>query len=272
MQIPPNHQNVIDHLVASYRADERVVAAFLGGSYANGTADAYSDLDLYLITTDAAYADFCASRAAIVRLLGDPVFIEDFGRPNLVLYVFADGTEGELQLGREGELTGVQSGPYRVLFDKKNILAGAVFPRHDALPAEQVENLRRQINWFWHGLSHLITALGRNQLWWAHGQLETLRHYCVRLARLRSDFSDPDAGDEPYFKVEKALGPEQLAPLNATFCPLESEAILRSAFAIVRYYQALAPHLAQMHGVPYPKELERVMLARLEKLANRPPG
>jgi predicted nucleotidyltransferase len=34
-----------------------VAAAFLGGSYARGTADAYSDLDLGLIITDAAHAD-----------------------------------------------------------------------------------------------------------------------------------------------------------------------------------------------------------------------
>ncbi|HEX6383969.1 MAG TPA: nucleotidyltransferase domain-containing protein [Anaerolineae bacterium] len=54
MKIRDNHQIVIDRFVASCRADERVVAAFLGGSYARGAADEYSDLDLYLITTDRA--------------------------------------------------------------------------------------------------------------------------------------------------------------------------------------------------------------------------
>ncbi len=49
IQMPHNHQVVMNRFVAIYQADERVVAAFLGGSYARGAADAYSDLDLGLM-------------------------------------------------------------------------------------------------------------------------------------------------------------------------------------------------------------------------------
>ena len=79
IQRPHNHQVVIDRFVAACQADERVVAAFLGGSYARGTADAYSDVDLGLITTDAAYETFLTGREAFIRRLGEPVFLEDFG-------------------------------------------------------------------------------------------------------------------------------------------------------------------------------------------------
>jgi len=48
IQQPHHHQIVMNRFVAACQADERVVAAFLGGSYARGTTDAYSDLDLYL--------------------------------------------------------------------------------------------------------------------------------------------------------------------------------------------------------------------------------
>jgi predicted nucleotidyltransferase len=265
-QIPDNHQIVIDRFAASCQADERVVAAFLGGSYARGAADEYSDLDLYLITTDEAYEAFYAGRQAFMGLLGEPLFIEDFDIPNIVFYVLADGTEGELGLGRESDFTHIHSGPYQVLLDKKNILAGVVFAGHESNPAEQTEKLRRLIYWFWHELSHFITALGRNQLWWAHGQLDELRHYCVKLARLRNDFFDAEAGEEGYFKLEKAIPVAHLAPLQATFCPMEKETMLHSAFVIVRYYQELATQLAQTHGLTYPKKLEQVMVERLEKL------
>ncbi len=114
MQIPHNHQIVIDCFVARCQADERVVAAFLGGSYAKGTADEYSDLDLYLITPDEAYEDLRASREAFMGRLGEPVFIEDFDIPNIVFYVFADGTEGELWLGRESEFTHIHIGKWRL--------------------------------------------------------------------------------------------------------------------------------------------------------------
>ena len=266
MQSPSNHQVAIDRFVATCQADERVVAAFLGGSYARGTADEYSDLDLYLITTDEAYEDFVARREDFMRLLGEPAFLEGFGIPNIVFFILPDGTEGELGFGRESHFNHIHSGPYRVLLDKKRILAGADFPQREPAPADQIETLRRLVYWFWHDLSHFITAMGRGQLWWAYGQLEALRRYCVSLARLRHNFADADVGEEGYFKVEQAIPIEQLSSLRATFCPQEEGAMLQSVLVIVRFYQELAPLLAQAHGITYPAGLERVMLDRLEKL------
>jgi predicted nucleotidyltransferase len=249
--------------VAACQADARVVAATLYGSYARGAADAYSDLDLALITTDAAYEDFVAGREAFIRLLGEPLLLEDFDLPNMVFCIFADGTEVELALGRESRFNANQGGPYRVLLDKKNLLAGAVFPRSEPASAEQSETLRRLVYWFWHDLSHCIAALGRGQLWWAYGQLEVLRCYCVNLVRLRYDFS---AAADGYEKVEQAIPVEQLAALQPTCCPLDPEAMLQAALVLVRFYRELAPPLARRQGIPYPAALARVMSARLEKL------
>jgi len=262
----PHHQVVMNRFVATCQADERVAAAFLGGSYARGTPDAYSDLDLYLVTTDEAYDDFFAGRKAFLQLLGEPVFLEDFTGYgfDMVNFIFADGTEGELALGRESHFTHIHGGPYRVLLDKKRILAEAVFPWHEPARAEQIETLRQLVYWFWHDLSHhFITALARGQLWSAYGALEDLRLTCVNLARLRQNFQ---AAAEGYEKVEQAISVEQLAPLQATFCSLERGAMLQAALVIVRFYQELAPPLARAHGITYPADLERVMSERLEKL------
>ena len=261
-----NHQAFLNRFVVACQADERVIAAFLGGSYAKRTADAYSDIDLCLITTDAAYEDFIATRESFMRRLGDLVFLEDFELPNIVFFIYSDDAEGELWFGSESRLDHIYYGPYRVLLDKTGILAGAVFPEHEVAQADQIERLRRLISWFWHDLSHFITAMRRGQLWWAHGQLEALRSYCVNLARLRHKFSDTDVGSEAYFKVEQALPVEQLTPLQATYCPLERGAMLQAGLALVRFYRELAPLLARMHGIPYPDGLERVMNERLEKL------
>jgi Streptomycin adenylyltransferase len=272
LELPQNHQAFINRFVAACQADARVVAAFLGGSYAQGTADAYSDLDLCLITTDAAYEDFFARREDFLRLLGAPVFLEDFGLPNIAFFIFPDGTEGELWFGGENHLDHIHSGPYRILLDKKGILEGAVFPESEPDQAEQIETLRRLVAWFWHDLSHFTTAIGRGQLWWAHGQLEALRGYCVNLARLRQNFSDADVGAEGYFKVEQALPGAQLSPLHATYCPLEQEAMLQAALVIVGFYQELALPLARTHGIPYPADLERVMFGRLEERKRERPA
>jgi len=127
--------------------------------------------------------------------------------------------------------------------------------------------LRGLIYWFWHELSHFISAMGRGHLWWAHGQLSALRLYCMNLARLRNNFSDADIGEEGYFKIDNALPVEQLSALQTTFPAMEQSAMLQAALVIVNFYKELAPPLAQAHGIPYPDGLDRVMIERLEKLS-----
>jgi len=261
-------QAVLRRFVAACEQDERVVAAFLGGSLAAGSADEWSDLDIYLITPDEAYEDFLDSRKAFIRRLGEPVFLEDFDLPYMLFFVFADGTEGELGCGCESRFLDMHKGPHKVLLDKKGILAGVEFSGYQAAQHEQVETLRRQVYWFWHDLSHFLIAMGRGELWWAQGQLEALRRVCMSLARLQQDLASTDVVEDPYFKVEKAIPASDLAlaPLQTTICPREPGAMLRSALAIIAFYQELAHLLVERHGLSYPADLERVMLTRLERL------
>jgi predicted nucleotidyltransferase len=266
LQLSERHRTIVDRFVAACRADGRVVAAFLGGSYARGAADAYSDLDLYLITVDETYTDFFAEREAFVRQLGEPVFLEDFDEYgfDLMLFIFLDGTEGELALGREGSFQHIHGGPHVVLLDKTLILAGTAFPEQRPPPAEQVERLRGRLHWFWHDLSHhFLTPLARGQLWTAVGALEDLRRTCVDLARLAADFTTAAEG---YEKVERAVAAERLAALAATFCPPERVALLGAAHAIVGFYREVAPPLAQAHGITYPAALEGLICARMDAL------
>src|SRR5438270_10573155 len=100
-------QDVLDRFVLGCRADERVLAAFLTGSYARDAADAYSDLDLGVIVGDADYADFFASRAGFVGQLGEPIFLEDYDSDgvDIVFFSCATGAECELTLGRASRFT-----------------------------------------------------------------------------------------------------------------------------------------------------------------------
>jgi predicted nucleotidyltransferase len=262
----PNHQAFVDRFVKTCLADDRIVAVFLGGSYAKGYADAYSDVDLCVITTDASFEEFLNERETFLRSLGDLVFLEDFDNPNTAFYIYIDDTEGELNFGSESRLDQIHSGPFKILIDKQNILAGATFPPFEPPSPERVEKLRGLIHGFWHELSHFITAMRRDQLWWARGQLEALRSIGVNLARLKNNFLDPDFGDEAYFKIENAMPVEQLSALRETFCPMEKGAMLNAVVAIVHFYQELAPSLAHEHGLKYPQGLERVMSNRLQKL------
>lgn len=247
-----------------------ILAATLNGSHATGTADEWSDIDLGVIVADDAYDDFVAGREAFIRQLGEPLFIEDFDIPGIVFFILAGGAEGEMTIERESDFV-APYGVWQVLVDKTGIFENrnGASARSPVSKDEQVEVLRRQIVWFWHDLSHFITAMARGQLWWAAGQLEILRRYCLILARLTYDMADADAADDPTFKLDKLPIVDSLSPLAKTFVSLEREAMLAAAEIIIDYFRATAQPLAQAHGLGYPIQLERLMLDRLARAAAR---
>jgi hypothetical protein len=259
----PDYQRVIERFAAACEADDRVVAAFLAGSLARGAADAYSDVDLCLVTRDVDRDGFWADRDAFLRLLGEPLQAETFDSEVTVHFILADGTGGELSVGRESRFGEIHVGPFVTLVDKTGILREATFPQDSVDPDEQREVLRRELTWFWHDLAHAIAAIGRGHLWWALGQLEVLRGMCVNLVRLDEDFT---AYAEGYDKVDIAVPSERLAPLAVTVVPLERAAILEAVETLVEFYRTLAPRLAERHGIPYPAELDAIFARRLAAL------
>ena len=258
------HDDVVAGFIEACAADDRIVAAFLTGSRATGNADAYSDLDLGVITTDEAFADVISERRMLVGRLGDPVFLDHFGRDWNVFFILADGTEGEIFFGREGALDEIDVGPFQPLLDERGILVHAEFPFSPVDPDQQREHLRQTLNWFWHELSHFISALGRGDLWWAYGQLEALRRHCVNLMRIHHG---AEAQDEPYEKLAKAIPVSELASLRTTCCPMERQAMLGAARELVRFFRTHAPRVAEAHGAAYPDALAHLMSERLDELA-----
>ena len=49
---------------------------------------------------------------------------------------------------------------------------------------------------------------------------------------------------------------------------MEHEAMLQAALAIFRFYQNVAPVLAEAHGIKYQTELERMMLGQSQELGD----
>jgi predicted nucleotidyltransferase len=269
-EIERQRQGVIARFRAACQANDRVVAAFLGGSYARGATDAYSDIDFGLITTDAGYATFFADRAAFIGQLGEPIFHEvwqgDAG--GVVFFTLAAGSragiECELMLGRVGDFRRMHVGPHQVLLDPTHLLDGVAFTQFPMAPAEEAARARHLVVWFWHDLCHhVITPLAREQWWSAYGGLQDLRLTCLNLARLTADPAGPLDG---YEKVERAVPAEQLDRLAPTCCALERGAMLQAAATLVQYYQELAVPLARQHGFAYPTALAAVMTARLAGL------
>jgi predicted nucleotidyltransferase len=259
----PDPQPLLDRVVEICSNDERIVAAFLGGSLARDHADAFSDVDLCMIARDDAFEDVVNDRASLIEQLGEPVFVEDWGTPDVVSFVLADGTEAEIFFGREGGLAELRPGSHRTLFDRHGLLEGVTFGAERADPLELEAVLGRTLSWFWHELSHFVKAIGRNQLWWAAGQLEALRDHCVKLVRVEQG---AEADDEPYWKLDESITTAALVPLEGTFVPMERESMLEAGRTLVEFFRERAPRVAAAHSLPYPEQLDRVMVKRLDDL------
>jgi predicted nucleotidyltransferase len=261
-------QAVLERFTKACNADERVAAAFLGGSFARGAADAYSDLDFYAITTDDGYDSFYADRQAFMRRLGNPVYLDDFNEFgfDMVLFTFDDGVEGELALARASRFDHIHGGPHVVLVDKQGLLAGKTFPPYQPSEDDQRRALRHEIYSFWDTLSYFVRTIYREQMWSAYGALNEMRMKCLKLARLRRDFASEHTA---YSGVERVLPQEELRALEPTCCPLERAAMLEAASILVAFYRQVAPPLAAEHGIEYPDGLERIVLRRLGELSGQ---
>jgi predicted nucleotidyltransferase len=269
LHLTENQRATLNRFTAACQADDHILAAFVGGSYARGDTDQYSDLDLFFITTDEAYDKFLTEREDFVHKMGEPIFMEDWGVTHGYCLMLSNQVEVEFWFGRASAYQHLYSGPYAVLVDKRHILVGDAFPALIADPTDQLDVLRRQMYGFWHDLSHFIKALGRKKLWFASGELEVLRRICVILARLNHNFTDAYLDEnEPHFKIEASIPAEKLSALEATFCALEYDALLRAGRDICRFFLDIAPSLAEAHGLHYPIELEQMWMPKMQALVD----
>jgi hypothetical protein len=72
---------------------------------------------------------------------------------------------------------------------------------------------------------------------------------CLNLLRLAADPTDPGVGEEPHWKIDLSLPPEQLARLEPTFNAFEAASTLRAGHALAALYASSA-QLAETHSLP----------------------
>ena len=70
-------ERLLANIVATLDQDERVVAAWLAGSFGRGEGDAWADYDLYVAIEDEAIASFLADRPQLFASLGTVILLQN---------------------------------------------------------------------------------------------------------------------------------------------------------------------------------------------------
>ncbi len=250
-------------------ADERVVAAWLGGSFAAGTADAYSDIDLHCAVADESagwfaehWSDVAAQITPLVRagpipgVAGGFVITPDWLHLDLVFHPRSQVSPAALTRARP-------------LFDR----TGTLLPREPApaaagpgdpyFPADAV-------NLYLYLLGNLAVVLGRGELLMAANGATMRRDVGlvpVMLAENGVRKRDGNKRLNPYLTASQRAFLESLPPLSA------------SRDSVVRFDQLIAADLisrgralAERTGATWPSEFERATTGYLERCLNVPFG
>jgi hypothetical protein len=222
--------------------EELIVAAFLGGSLAAGTADKASDVDIYAVTRAADYERFFVRRAAFVRSWAQPVLLletlnfEGLGF-DMLHFVLNDGVHGELALGHTDNFRVMHGGPHRVLVDKTGLLNGVTFVKYAPSASERRQQAERALNWFWLDLIQFRKQRYRRHRVGMAAQLTRMRAHCTQLLAVARD-------------QDLRVNCESLSDRLEESVQIDDAAAAERAIAQI--HQELGTGVASHFGLPYP--------------------
>ena len=146
----PTHDDLMARARVAFEPDPRVLALWIEGSVARGTADAASDLDLHLAIADEAFEDFGATPEVLARL-GRPLGYLGTALPGVRILpaTLAGPVRIDLYLEQRSRLGSAARMPERVMvFDRDAVEADlAAAPPFAYDPRAQIETLLRTY-WF----------------------------------------------------------------------------------------------------------------------------
>jgi hypothetical protein len=255
-------ERLIEHAALVLRDDERVLAAWLVGSFARGNADPWSDIDLHCTIADDSTEELRTHWPDLARRITPTVQTKAFFPGSLGGYcITPEWLHVDLALHPRGTLDPNTVVPMRPLFDKTGVLLptqavpGPAVAREPYFPVDAVD-------WFFYMFGNLVTVVGRDEPVWAMNGVITLR----------------DTGLVPLFFAERGIarvgGNKRLNPFLSTeqqellrnLPPLAPtiDSVIEAEAAIARIFIPRGRRLAAATGAAWPSELERATVAYFE--------
>jgi hypothetical protein len=256
--VTPQQRELIERATEAAAADDRILAAFLGGSFADGTADAYSDVDLHVVVEDDTtyrWTDLANAIALMVHtksihgIVGGYAITEDWQHLDVVVHARA-GFEATLGC--------------RPLFDRAGLLPVESKPRPSQhgepyFPAEAV-------NFYFYLLGNLCVVLGRGELALAMNGAIARRDIGLvplMLAENGVRKTDGNKRQNPYLTAEQRAVLDSLPPLSA-----DPASIIAFDRAVALEVIARGRALAAATGAVWPADFERATCAYVDRELN----
>jgi len=132
-QVPDGQNNVIARLPEVLQLDDRILAAWLEGSFARGTADAWSDVDLHVAVHDDDWDAFVVSRRQVIEQVA-PII---------------SSVDAKMPWGAELTAATIVGGIRLDLYVEKRSMLGAALRRDGPLLLFDRDDVARQLKVSW---------------------------------------------------------------------------------------------------------------------------
>lgn len=251
-------------------SDDRVLAAYLVGGFAVGSADAWSDVDLQVTIRDEARDDVAESWKVIANAISTTAHVQSFAGAIGGVCITPEWLHFDIVFNPLSSVDPRSVEGMVPLLDKENILPKEPVPRPDRqgepfFPLRTVEH-------FLYMLGNMVSVIGRNEpipasngvilvrdidlvgLMLAEQGLNTTREHSFGnlfpfTKRLRS-----------YLTVEQNRVLESLPPLVASI-----DSVIEGYLALARAFLPRARRLAEKTGAQWPLEYERASVRYFEQ-------
>lgn len=260
--VPTSAQaELIERATEVVSSDDRIQAAWLAGSFAAGTADEFSDIDLHCAISDESADWFRAHWTDLARQISPVVLASPI--PGLIggYCITPQWLHFDIVLHQAGGLDPKRTGPVRPLFDRAGLL-----------PAEPVDPAgmdgppyfpAASVDFYFYLLGNLAVVLGRGEIILASNGSIMRRDtglVPVMLGENGVRKSDGNKRLNRYLTAEQRAFLESLPPVST-----EREAVIefdrRVAAELIRRGRALAAST----GARWPAELEQATVAYLRR-------
>ena len=257
-----NQADLIARITTALGGIECVGAALLGGSYGRGEADDYSDVDVYVVVSNAEdIAMVLATLADNVASVAPIVFSKTLPNARTINSITTEWLRFDFTVVTRAEVVYFARDEIKPLFDRLNVVETL------RATAEQRRNLSPEalldiVNEFIRVLGLSVVVNGRDDLVLAQTGANLLRDMLIRVM----SFENAPQTQRGALSLRRSLTPDQFE----TLLKLPAlEATWPSTFArtqvVAEQFFPRARALAKQLGTAWPEEFARVTLAHLDE-------
>ena len=252
-------EHVITTVADALRDRPAIRGLFLSGSFGNGQADAYSDIDFVLVAPEGPTDEIAGFWREAVDRTGEIVLWWN-PRPALINAITADWTRTDVVILKPEQMGAHAQTSLRPLFDHDALYGG--LPKEARQPQMPPARLRHQIEEFIRVLGLLHLAAGREE--YINGVVGVFHLRSKLIDLLIEETAAPDRGG--VLHLNRLLAEEQKRLVTALPPPVaERQAMIDAHLAYARAYLPRARRYAAGRGVEWPERFEAVTWAKLHE-------